>query len=321
MKFNFGRYIFSSVLILLIIYPNAHAQNDGIQVLPGSKLGSDTNGIILCDVGDVRSMPAKEAELTTQVLMGTVVKLLKKENGYYYIQMPDNYLGWIDSANVFITDPDGVNKWNNARKVIITAFKATIWKNPGTSSGVQCHAVTGCILESDSTKDGWTSVELPNGHKGFIADSVVQNLDEWKKSRHLTGDNLEKTAKELLGIPYLWGGTSVRAMDCSGFVKTVYRLNGMELQRDAYQQAKQGTGVEPGKNFQNLRKGDLLFFGQKATRAQPEHITHVGLYLENRLFIHSFKSSGKVYYSSFNPASKYYYKSLVKQFVRARRLF
>jgi SH3-like domain-containing protein len=318
MKFTFSRFILLSIFILSGVCTKTFGQSENNRILCNSKLGSDTNAIVLCNVGDVRSIPDKKAELTTQVLMGTVVKVLKKETGYYYIQMPDNYLGWIDSADVYLTDSEGVNKWNNAGKVIITVFECTVWNNPDTSSGVLCHAVTGCILKSDSTKEGWISVELANGHKGFVADSAVQDFNEWKKSRRLTGDNIEKTAEGLLGIQYLWGGTSVRAMDCSGFVKTVYRLNGMELQRDAYQQAGQGKHIEPGKNFRNLRKGDLLFFGRKAGEKNREHITHVGIYIENRLFIHS---SGNVHYSSFDPRSKYYDISLLKRFVRARRLF
>jgi cell wall-associated NlpC family hydrolase len=318
MKFIFSRFILLSIFILSGVCTKTFGQSDNNRVLPDSKLGSDTNAIVLSDVGDVRSMPDKKAELTTQVLMGTVVKVLKKETEYYYIQMPDSYLGWIDSADIYVTDLGGVNKWNYAAKVIITVFECTVRNNPDTSSGVLCYAVTGCVLKSDSTKDGWTSVELANGHKGYVADSAVQNLDEWKKSRRLTGDNIEKTAEGLLGIPYLWGGTSVRAMDCSGFAKMVFRLNGMELQRDAYQQAGQGRHIEPGKNFENLRKGDLIFFGRKAIGKKREHITHVGIYIEKRLFIHS---SGNVHYGSFDSRSKYYDISLLKRFVRARRLF
>jgi cell wall-associated NlpC family hydrolase len=162
-------------------------------------------------------------------------------------------------------------------------------------------------------------VELADGQKGFIQDSLVQDFDEWKKSRMLTGDNLEKTAKALLGIPYILGGTSVKGMDCSGFVKTVYRLNGMELHRDADQQADQGILIDAGKNFENLEKGDLLFFCSQTKGKKSKRITHVGLSLGKGLFIHS-SISKRVRLSSLDPSSNYFEKSLLKQFVLARRI-
>jgi cell wall-associated NlpC family hydrolase len=249
--------------------------------------------------------------------MGTVVKLLKKTDGYCFIQMPDQYLGWIDAASLSMTNQTDTKAWNTAHKVIITELKCIVRKTPDSTSEPLCNVVTGCILKSGSKNDKWTMVELADGRKGFVLDSFVQDLDEWNNNRMLTGENLEKTAKGLLGIPYLWGGTSVKGMDCSGFVKTVYRLNGAELHRDADQQANQGTPMDPGKNFENLQKGDLLFFGQQAIGKKSKRITHVGLYIGNRLFIHS---SGRVRLSSLDPLSNYFEKTLLSRFVLARRI-
>ena len=273
---------------------------DSIRVLPDLTMGNYRNGIVIIDVGDIRHEPSKRGELITQVLMGTVVRLLKKAGGYCFVQMPDQYLGWIDVAALSMTDQTDMKVWDTAHKVIITELKCIIRKTPDSSSVPLCNVVSGCILKSSGMKNGWTLVELADGRKGFVPDSLVQDLDEWNKSRMLTGENLEKTAKELLGIPYLWGGTSVKGMDCSGFVKMVYRLNGMEVHRDADQQANQGNPIDPGKNFENLQKGDLLFFGQQARGKQSRRITHVGLYVGNRLFIHS---SGRVRLSSLDPSS------------------
>jgi cell wall-associated NlpC family hydrolase len=290
---------------------------DSIRMLPDPTLGNYRNGIVIIDVGDIRHEPRKQGELVTQVLMGTVVTLLKKVGGYCFVQMPDQYLGWIDEASLYATDQTDVKTWNTAHKVIITELECIVRKTPDSSSVPLCNVNAGCILKSGGKNNGWMMVELADGRKGFVPDSLVQDLDEWNKSRMLTGENLEKTAKELLGIPYLWGGTSVKGMDCSGFVKMVYRLNGMELHRDADQQANQGTQIDPGKNFKNLQKGDLLFFGQQARRKQSKRITHVGLYIGNRLFIHS---SGRVRLNSLDPSSNYFEESLLKRFILARRI-
>jgi gamma-D-glutamyl-L-lysine dipeptidyl-peptidase len=118
-------------------------------------------------------------------------------------------------------------------------------------------------------------------------------------------------------VPYLWGGTSTKAMDCSGFTKTVYMMNGLQLNRDAYQQAEEGIEIAPGEKFQNLRKGDLLFFGRKGGGNKPEEVLHVALYLKDRLFIHS---SGMVKINSLDPASPVFDANKVKSFICARRI-
>ncbi|MEN3039504.1 MAG: NlpC/P60 family protein, partial [Candidatus Kryptonium sp.] len=75
--------------------------------------------------------------------------------------------------------------------------------------------------------------------------------------------------------------------------------------------------VEPGENFENLKPGDLLFFGQKAEEGKPERITHVGIYLGNKEFIHS---SGKVSIDSFDPKAPNFNEYRYKTFVKAKRL-
>ena len=304
--------------VILAVQKNINAKViDSIRVLPDSALGKNTMGIVILSVVNIHRKPGKEEELLTQVLMGTVVKLLKKERGYYFIQTPDHYLGWLDTTSVFVSDQDCINKWNCASKVIVTKFIGSVYLRPETSSAVVCEIINGCILKSINKKTGWIIVELADGRNGFVLDTLVEDLNTWSKSRVPTAENLEKTARSLLGIHYLWGGISVRGMDCSGFVKTVYHLNGIELNRDARQQALQGTPIRLGKNFQNLKKGDLLFFGRKATTKQRERITHVALYLENGLYIHSSK---RVRFSSFNSSSNYYDESLLKRFLCARRI-
>ena len=128
-------------------------------------------------------------------------------------------------------------------------------------------------------------------------------------------ESIEKTAKSLLGVPYLWGGTSTKMLDCSGFTKTVYFLNGVDLLRNASHQWRQGTPVEPGKKLENLRKGDLLFFGRR-NDGKPK-VTHVGIYLENGLFIHS---SGLVHISSLDPDSELRDEARIRGLLGARRI-
>jgi cell wall-associated NlpC family hydrolase len=96
---------------------------------------------------------------------------------------------------------------------------------------------------------------------------------------------LVKSAKDFLGVPYLWGGQSVDdGFDCSGLTMTVYQLNGMNLPRHSMRQFDAGTSIS--KN--DLRKGDLVFFAKKGT----SRVSHVGIYIGNDKFIHA-SSQGK----------------------------
>lgn len=84
-------------------------------------------------------------------------------------------------------------------------------------------------------------------------------------------------ALDFIGVNYLWGGMSAeKGMDCSGFVKTVYALCGMDLPRTSAEQYRQGAPV----NQSELHAGDLVFFGQ-------DQVNHVGIYLGEGKFIHA----------------------------------
>ena len=120
---------------------------------------------------------------------------------------------------------------------------------------------------------------------------------------------LEKTARSMMGMPYLWGGMSPKAADCSGYIRIIYFSNGILLPRDASQQAKTGKSIPVDQWESAAQKGDLLFIGNR-----PGKISHGGMYLEDGKYIHC---SGSVKISSMKPADpnfiqKYYYLALVR---------
>ena len=75
--------------------------------------------------------------------------------------------------------------------------------------------------------------------------------------------------------------------------------------------------IEAEENYSNLNIGDLLFFGEKATVAQKERVTHVGMYIGEGLFIHA---SGKVRISSLLPQDELFDNYYVSMLIRIRRL-
>jgi len=296
---------------------------DSVKVLPGQDLGDARFGIVAVSVGNMRGKPQHPAELVTQVLMGTVMKILKKEGSWYYVQAPDRYLGWLDRDAMALVDQNGVDAWIGASKVIVTDYFGVVRQKPDGKSYPVSDVVMGGLLGKRSEtvrlggRGGWTEVQLPDGRRGYVEWQIVQDYATWKRDRKLDGNRVEQVARLFVGVPYLWGGTSAKGFDCSGFTKIVYRLNGLDLNRDADQQAMMGDVVTAGEDFRGLKKGDLLFFGRKATEERPERIWHVGIYLGQQEFIHC---AGKVRVNSFDPTHPNFDEERLRTYVRSRRL-
>ena len=290
---------------------------DSVIVLPDEKLGNKTYGIITVSVANMRSEPGENEELSSQVLMGNIVRILKRKGGWVYIQSPDKYLGWADPDQMIRVSKKEAEDWSNAKKVFVINYFGFVLQQPTAQSFPVCDITGGALLKDLGTTSSWRKVGLADGRVGFIQKSAVIEYQQWGTKLVPIADNIERTGKYLLGVPYLWGGTSPKGVDCSGFTKTVFLLNGQLLNRDANQQAEQGEPIDPGAEFENLKKGDLLFFGRKAENGKSEKIVHVGIYLNNREYIHS---SGKVRINSFDPDSPIFEEYNLKRFVRARRV-
>jgi cell wall-associated NlpC family hydrolase len=101
--------------------------------------------------------------------------------------------------------------------------------------------------------------------------------------------NIVDTARQYVGTPYRYGGESPGGFDCSGYVRYVYRKNGIDLPRTAQEQFRDGRKV----TRRNIRPGDLVFF-----QTSPSVISHVGIYAGRNKFIHAPRPGKKVGYAS-----------------------
>lgn len=290
---------------------------DSILVLPDPALGKKTFGIVNVSVGNLRTKAGHPQELATQVQMGMVVRILKEHRGWWYVQSNDSYLGWIEKGSLKGTDEEGMERWVDAPKVIVTDYFGIVRVQPNAKSMPVTDVVAGVVMRMGPRTGSWQTVYLPDDKKGYIERSLVEEYSSWKHTRNLSAENITETAKSFMGIPYLWGGTSVKGFDCSGFTKIVFRLNGMELNRDANQQAAMGEEVRIGKDLRELKKGDLLFFGRAAREDRPERIWHVAIYLGDKEFVHC---AGKVRINSLDENAPHYDEERARTFVRARRL-
>ena len=134
--------------------------------------------------------------------------------------------------------------WKKSSRVIYLENTGWLYDSPADNSGVVGDLVGGSIIEKIGQSNGYVSVVLPDGRKGFVEKKKVMDFDDWKNTVSCTEESVCNVAKTFLGLPYLWGGSSSKAVDCSGFVQSVYFMNGLILQRDASLQALHGSSVD-----------------------------------------------------------------------------
>ena len=130
----------------------------------------------------------------------------------------------------------------------------------------------GNIIEETERSSGTIKVKLPDDRTGYLESSNWIDFNDFKNTAQPDTLIIRNMATQLMGRPYLWGGTSARAADCSGFVKTIYFMNGVILARDASLQVEQGVLVDTLVNPTSFQTGDLLFFGRKSSETSDEKI-------------------------------------------------
>ena len=170
-----------------------------------------------------------------------------------------------------------------------------------------------CEILDDKQIDNFIKIKMDfDGYEGWVDNKQIgQSDDEHKlivtdneyfleeailpfgalvpdeeRTNQYTPHSITEVAEKYLNTAYLWGGKSNFGIDCSGFTQQVLKICGINILRDAYQQATQGKEVQ----FEDLQPGDLAFYGN-------ERVTHVSIILENNQAIHA---HGFVRISSYN---------------------
>ncbi len=271
---------------------NGFAQfNDNLIVLENEVPAHQRWGIVKLSIATIRSEARHAAEIATQALMGTPVKVIQQVGEWLRVQTPDDYISYVPANSIVYKTVDEMNAWKKAKRYIVTVYGSRMVTEPESDETVS-DLVLGNILEYKDEKGKWLHLLTPDGREGFVEKKEVAELEEWSRQA-FNVSQIEKTARRMMGSTYLWGGTSTKATDCSGLTKVCYLSNGIILQRDASQQALTGLKIA-GDDWRQFEPMDLLFFGNNKTG----RVTHVGLYLKDGKYIHC---SGQVKINSLDP--------------------
>ncbi len=232
----------------------------------------------VCNLSTVpcRKEPSDKSEMVTQLLFGEHFSILEVQGNWCCILLAyDGYECWIDKKQFLpieqhtfdILDSTEIYHTNELVQIITDKKTGTLFP---------------IVIGS----------ALPNFDNG---ECIIENQGYDYDGAYITGllpftkIGILETAMMFLNSPYLWGGKTPFGIDCSGFTQIVYKLNGIKLKRDAYQQAEQGESLS---FVEEAEPGDLAFFDNEEGR-----IVHVGIVMENNKIIHA---SGKVRIDGFD---------------------
>ncbi|MDA0758167.1 MAG: C40 family peptidase [Bacteroidetes bacterium] len=214
-------------------------------------------GICNLSVVPVRKDPSSISELITQLMFGELYTITKQVEKWYYIKVEDDsYNGWVNYTQIRIIskiDFDILNLVKPKYSIKIIDF---IYKNSEPTLISMGSKISSCQYL------GYT-------YKGDFSEDI-------------NNKTILESATKFLNSPYLWGGKTSLGVDCSGFTQIVYKINNINISRDASLQASQGRLITE----KEIKPGDLAFFGESNKK-----ITHVGIMLNKEKIIHAF---GKV---------------------------
>lgn len=272
-------------------------------------------GIVNQSVINLKAKNSYASEMSSQALMGTPVRVINYAPNWIYIITPEGYKAWATVESVKIMSAKEYKYWQVAPKLMVITYFTVLRSQPSESADIVSDVVLGNIVRYEGVIGNYYKVLLPDGRKAFLRKVYASPFNQWLASRRPSGTNIISVAKHFVGFPYFWGGMSVKGMDCSGFTKTCYFLNGVVLRRNASQQAKTGESIDISKDLSKLQPADLLFFGTENNGIKQ--VIHVAIYIGNGEFIHS---SGMVRISSFYPKSKYYDAYNTNRLLYAQRI-
>lgn len=278
----------------------------------------------------MQAEPRVSSAQTSQTPYGHMLLVLDAEGDWMRVRsVRDGYEGWTHAGYLDVLEPPDLDALVASDPDAFGPYVARSWRAAASPRGrdgadMLTEALGsqdrvprysfGCEIER---RDG-RRLRLPAGAIVHVGTSVTGG------DAVPIGDPMRlpydaravvATARALFdSVSYQWGGVTPWGADCSGFIQTVVALHGLDLPRDASQQAR--VGVDAGRDFGAHVAGDLLFFSDR----EDGQVTHVGLAAGDGRMLHVALGRGGYADEDLAAGDDAYVATLRARFVGARRV-
>jgi gamma-D-glutamyl-L-lysine dipeptidyl-peptidase len=242
-------------------------------------------------IAPMHGEPRIASQMISQQIAGHRVEILDEEGDWVRARGSDGYDGWMHTGFLARAPRSAARQSRQTNRISLGC--AT------TSSGSRRALPLRAVLAPDEV----------------VKSGEIINADKLAERFPLEALALTRSAQEYFsGTSYLWGGVTPWGADCSGLIQSTFALHGVQLPRDAWQQAELGT--DAGRDVGELRAADLLFFSDRADM----RVTHVGIALGERRMVHLALGRGGYAIERLDDRADAYVERLRERFLFARRI-
>ena len=216
--------------------------------------------------------------LSSELYFNTELEVLDERGNWVFTRQTDGYLGW--AYRPYLGEGSALTSSH-----LVLAPAIELRAEPNEASAVVTRLMSGTGVVVEETNAGWSRVQA--NKPGWIQSNHLRAFSDLPTSLAEKRAAIVQDSQSMIGIPYLWGGTSGNGIDCSGFARLLHRWVGIEIPRDADLQCNAAKPVEPPYEI-----GDLFFFAEDDSN---RNITPVGINLGGWKMIHSSRGRNGVY--------------------------
>ena len=250
---------------------------------------------------NIRKEPDASAKLVGKLPKDAACEIIDEENGWAHI-ISGEVEGYV-SGEYLLTGMEAVSV---ARELVHSRAEVTcdllkVREEASLDAEVVMTVAKGEKLDVVEELDGWVKVDL-DGQEVYVSGEYVEISEDLDTALTITevlyGEGVSDVrvelcefAKQYVGNPYVWGGTSLtKGADCSGFVLAVFAEFGISLPHHSGSQANEGTKID----IDEILPGDLLFY------SNGSRINHVAIYIGNGQVVHASSPKTGIKISNYN---------------------